>query len=406
MSFSVEQIRRDFPTLDQKVHGKPLVYFDNAATTHKPQSVITRLHDFYSSENSNIHRGIHLLSELATTNFEAVRKKVQSFINAPQEKEIIFVRGVTEGFNLLASSFSKAFLNEGDEILISSSEHHANIVPWQIACAEHKATLKVIPVDDQGDIILEEAKALLTEKTKLLSFVHISNALGVINPAKELIALAHKKNIPVALDGAQSAPHMPIDVQDLDCDFYLFSGHKVFGPTGIGVLWGKEKYLSKMPPYQGGGDMIEHVSFEGTTYKEIPAKFEAGTPHIAGVIGLGEAIDYLTTMDRSAALAHENELCRYALDALRKIENVHITVQPKNRASIINFTLEGIHAYDATSYLDSDGIAIRTGLHCAEPLMRRLGKESTMRASLAFYNTDKEIDQMISSLQKMNTLFL
>ena len=406
MSFSVEQIRQDFPTLQQTVHNQTLVYFDNAATTHKPKVVIDRVQEFYTAGNANIHRGIHYLSEQATTDFEAVRGKVQKFINAPQEKEIIFVRGVTEGFNLLAQSFGKAFLQAGDEILISGAEHHANIVPWQIACAERNATLKVIPVDEQGDLDLEEAKNLLNEKTKLLSVVHISNALGVINPVKELIAFAKERNIPVALDGAQSAPHMPIDVQELGCDFYLFSGHKVFGPTGIGVLWGKEKYLAAMPPYQGGGDMIEHVSFEKTTYKQIPAKFEAGTPHIAGVIGLGAAIDYLQSLDRVALLAQENALRDHALSTLQEIENLHITVQPKKRASIINFTLAGVHAYDATSYLDSKGIALRTGLHCAEPLMRGLGKESTMRASLAFYNTKEEIDYLAQCIHKLNALFL
>lgn len=402
--FSVDQVRLDFPILEQKIGGKQLVYFDNAATTQKPKVVIDALNNYYRYENANIHRGIHYLSEQATLAYENARKVVKDYINAPQEKEIIFVRGVTEGINLLANGFGSV-LKPQDEILITALEHHANIVPWQIIATKTGATLKVIPISKKGEILWDKIEESFSEKTKLLSCVHISNAIGTVVAVEKLSKVAKKYGVPMIVDGAQSVAHLPIDVEKIGCDFYLFSAHKVLGPTGIGVLWGKEEWLEKFPPYQGGGDMIEKVSFNKTTYKEIPAKFEAGTPHIAGGIGLSNALIYFGKLDFKGMMEHEDKLLKYATKSLMEISDIKIWGQAKEKSCILNFSIEGIHAYDVSSYLDSQGIAVRTGLHCAEPLMDFLGTGATTRASLAFYNTFDEIDRLKDALKKTIVLF-
>ena len=405
LSFDPDSIREDFPILKQLVHGKPLVYLDNAATSQKPQVVIDALTRYYSTDNSNIHRGVHLLSERATQAYEAARAKVQRFINAAQSKEIIFTRGTTEAINLLANSYGRENVNAGDEVLITAMEHHSNIVPWQILCEEKSARLRVAPINDDGELILEEFEKLVNKKTKLVSLPHISNALGTINPIRAIVEIAHHHDVPVMVDGAQAAPHMKLDVQELDCDFYAFSGHKVYGPTGIGVLYGKAGLLDAMPPYQGGGDMIASVTFEKTTYNTLPYKFEAGTPNIAGTIGLGAAIDYVNQIGIDRVARYEHELLSYGTEALLQIPGLRLIGTAKEKAGVLSFVLEGVHPHDVGTILDREGIAIRTGHHCAMPLMERFGIAATARASLAFYNTEEEIDSLVAGIHKVKEVF-
>lgn len=401
----VARIREDFPILKQQVHGKPLVYLDNAATSQKPWAVIDAINRYYTTENSNIHRGIHSLSELATADYEESRAKVQRFLNASDIREIIFVRGTTEGINLVAQSYGRRFAKAGDEILISAMEHHSNIVPWQILCEQVGARLRVVPMNHDGEFLLEEYEGLLSEKTKLVSVAHVSNALGTVNPVKRLVEMAHRRNIPVLLDGAQAAPHMKVDVRELDCDFYAFSGHKIFGPTGIGILYGKAKHLEAMPPYQGGGDMISLVTFEKTHYNVLPYKFEAGTPHIAGGVGLGAAVDYLEGIGLESVAAYEQELLAYATDALSTIKGLRIIGTAKEKASVLSFVLDGIHPHDIGTVLDQEGVAIRAGHHCAMPVMQRFGVPATARASFAFYNTKEEVDVLVRAVHKVIKVF-
>ena len=404
--FNLQSIRDDFPILSTLMNDKPLIYLDNAATSQKPSTVIEAVENFYKTGNSNIHRGVFRLSEQATARYEATRKEFAQFISAEKESEVVFVKGVTEAINLIAYGFSQSILNEGDEILISEMEHHANIVPWQIACEQTGAVLKVIPVLDDGSLDISAFEALLSEKTKLLSIVHISNALGTINPIKSMINKAHALGVPVLVDGAQSAPHMKVDVKDLDCDFYVFSGHKLFAPTGVGVLYGKEKWLEQLPPYQSGGDMIEKVDFGGTTFKGLPGKFEAGTPNIAGVIGLSEAIQYLQKLDREGVMAHEDALLIQATEGLAQIDGLRLIGTAKEKASIVSFVFDDIHAHDVGTFLDAGGIAIRTGHHCTMPLLKRFNVPATARASFAFYNNTNDVDCLVESLKKMKSFFL
>lgn len=405
--FSVDDVRKDFPILKRMVNEKPLVYLDNAATSQKPQSVIDAITNYYTYENANIHRGLHFLSEIATEQYEGARLKVKEFLNAMSVSEIVFVRGATEGINLVANSLGNTnHFNEGDEIIISQMEHHSNIVPWQLLCERKKLNLKVVPINDKGEFIFEEFEKLISPKTKLVSVVHISNALGTINPVKEIVKKAHEFNIPVLLDGAQAVPHSKVDVQNLDCDFYVFSGHKVFGPTGIGVLYGKTEYLNKMPPYQGGGDMIREVTFEKTTYEDLPQKFEAGTPNIVGGIALGAAIDYLTSFDTKELSNYEEELLKYGTEKLLDIEGLKIIGTSENKASVISFVIDGIHPYDIGTIIDTAGVAIRTGHHCTQPLIKRFGLTATARASFAFYNKKEEIDTLYESLLKVKKMFM
>ena len=401
----VARIREDFPILKTTVNGKPLVYLDNAATSQKPQAVLDTLNRYYTEENSNIHRGVHYLSQAATKDYEDARAKVRSFLNAPDDKQIIFVRGATEGINLVAGSYGRQNIGAGDEIIITAMEHHSNIVPWQILCQEKGASLKVIPINDDGELLLDEYEKLLSSRTKLVSVVHISNSLGTINPIEQIIELAHARGVPVLVDGAQSAPHMPIDVQKLDCDFFVFSGHKVYGPTGIGVVYGKMDLLEAMPPYQGGGDMIKSVSFDKTLYNDLPYKFEAGTPNIAGVIGLGAAIDYVTGLGLDITRAHEDGLLEYGTERLSNVSRVRLIGTAANKASILSFVMDGVHPHDIGTILDSEGIAIRAGHHCTQPLMERFGIPATARASLAFYNTEEEIDLLVRGIDKVIEVF-
>lgn len=393
--------RHHFPLLRQLVNGKPLVYFDNAATSQKPQVVIDAMVRYYETENSNIHRGVHYLSERATQAYEGVRLKVRDFMHAEDHDEIIFVRGATEAINLVAHSFGRKYVHAGDEILVSEMEHHSNIVPWQILCEERGATLKVIPMNDRGELLIEEYERLLTEKTKIVAVTHVSNALGTINPVKELVARAHARGIPVLVDGAQAVPHLRVDVQDLDCDFYVFSAHKMFGPTGVGILYGKRKWLEAMPPYQGGGDMIKSVTFEKTTYNDLPYKFEAGTPNIGGGIGLGAAIDYLHEIDLNAIQQLEHDLLAYATEKILTIPGVRIIGTARHKAGVLSFTMEGVHPHDIGTILDVEGVAIRTGHHCAQPVMKHFGVPATARASFALYNTKEEVDAFIKALHKV-----
>lgn len=399
--FDVYSIRKDFPILERLVRDKPLIYFDNAATTQKPRQVIDTIYNYYSYLNSNIHRGVHYLSQAATTEFECSRNIVKSFINAKFDEEIIFTRGATEAINLVAFSYGETYLNEGDEVLISHMEHHSNIVPWQIVCSKTGAKLKVIPINDNGELILDEFDKLLTPKTKIVSIVHISNSLGTINPIEHIIERAHNVGAVVLIDGSQSIQHLPIDVQSLNCDFFVFSGHKIYGPTGIGVLYGKKDILESMPPYQGGGDMILSVSFEKTIYNILPHKFEAGTPHIEGAIGLASAIRYVQNIGLDVIFDYETQLLHYATDRIQEISEVKIIGTAKNKASLISFIIDNVHPHDVGTLLDRDGIAIRTGHHCTEPVMRRFGVPATSRASFAFYNTFEEIDVFVSSLKKI-----
>ena len=391
--------------LSQTVNGKPLVYLDNAASSQVPQSVIDRTSKYLAEEHSNIHRGVHYLSQHATTAYEAAREKIKRFINAPDVDCCIFVRGTTEGINLVASSYGRKFINEGDEIIISGMEHHSNIVPWQMTAEERGAKIRVIPLNDKGELIIEEYEKLLNERTKIVAVAHVSNALGTVNPIKDIVATAHKYGVPVCVDAAQSVPHFPVDVQDIDADFYVFSGHKMFGPTGSGVVYGKREWLDKMPPYQTGGSQIRTVTFEKTTYAPLPAKFEAGTPAIAAGIGLGAAIDYINAIDFEAAAAYEHELLEYATSRLADIPKVKIIGTSANKASVLSFTIEDIHPHDIGTILDQEGIAVRAGHHCAQPVMQFFDVPATARASFAFYNTKEEADKLADAIQKVIEVF-
>ena len=404
-SLDVARIRDDFPILKQQVCGRPLVYLDNAATSQKPRQVIEAISRFYSEDYSNIHRGVHTLSQRSTQSYEAVRTKVQRFIHAAEDREIIFVRGATEGINLVAFGYLRPLLQAGDEIVISGMEHHSNIVPWQMLCDEKNARLRVIPINDDGEVIFEEYEKLLNSRTRLVAVTHVSNALGTINPVQRMIAVAHRQQIPVLVDGAQAIPHLSVDVQALDSDFYTFSGHKLYGPTGIGVLYGKAALLEAMSPFQGGGDMIASVTFEKTTYNKIPHKFEAGTPDIAGVIGLCAAIDYVQTIGLAAISAYEEGLLAYATREVSKIAGVRILGNAKEKASVLSFTLEGVHPHDIGTILDQQGIAIRAGHHCAQPVMDRFKVPATARASFAFYNTKKEVDALVNGIRAVMEVF-
>ncbi len=405
MTYPIEKIRADFPILNEKIRNKPLVYLDNAASCQKPQAVIDSLVNLYSHDYANVHRGVHTLSVRSTDLFEAAREKVKSFINAQSEKEIIFVRGATDAVNLVAQTYGKANIHAGDEIIITAMEHHSNIVPWQMLCEEKGAILKVAPMNLEGELLMPEFEALLNSKTKLVSVVHMSNALGTINPVEKIIELAHAQNIPVLLDGAQAIPHMAVDVQALDCDFYVFSGHKLYAPTGVGVLYGKQALLEAMPPYQGGGDMIRTVTFEKSTYAGLPHKFEAGTPSIAEVIGLGAAIDYLNSIGMEAIAAHEAELLAYATKQALQIDSLKIIGEAKEKGGILSFTLHKIHPHDIGTMLDSLGIAIRAGHHCAMPVMDFYKVPATARASFAMYNTKSEIDVLMSGIRNLIEMF-
>lgn len=402
----IQRIRNDFPILDQQINGKPLVYFDNAATTQKPKQVLEALSGYYEGYNANIHRGIHHLAEKATAAFEDSRKAIKTFLNAGSDEEIIFTYGTTDGINLVAQTYGRAFLKEGDEIIITTMEHHSNIVPWQMLCEEKGCVLKVIPINDEGEIIFEEYKKLLSEKTKFVSVVHVSNALGTINPVKEIIEEAHKVGAKVLVDGAQASSHLTIDVQALDVDFYVFSAHKLYGPTGMGALYGKKEILNAMPPYRGGGEMIKEVSFEKTTYNELPYKFEAGTPNIADVVAVKSAIDYINYWGKENIAAYENELLTYGTEKLSEIEGLKIIGPAKEKVSVISFVIDGIHPQDIGVILDQQGIAVRTGHHCTQPLMKRLGIVGTSRASFSMYNTKEEIDRLVTGIQKVKKFLL
>jgi len=405
LGYDVQRIRRDFPILRRKVYGRPLVYLDNAATTQKPQQVIEAIARYYAEQNANVHRGVHYLSEKATHEYECVRCKVRQFIHAAEDRQIIFVRGATEGINLIAHSFGGMVVGEGDEVLISAMEHHSNIVPWQILCQQKGASLKVIPVDDDGELQLDEYEKLLTPRTKLVSVTHVSNVLGTINPIRKMIEMAHRHGIPVVVDGAQAVPHLPVDVQALDCEFYVFSAHKIYGPTGIGILYGKEPLLEAMPPYQSGGDMISAVTFEKTLYNRLPFKFEAGTPNIAGAIGLGAALDYVTAIGIEAISHHERQLLTHATELLSEIQGLRIIGTAPEKAGVLSFVLEGVHPHDIGTILDQEGVAIRAGHHCAQPLMQRFGLAATARASFALYNTHEEVEILAGAIKKVREVF-
>ncbi|MCC6385156.1 MAG: cysteine desulfurase [Bacteroidia bacterium] len=401
----ISLIRKEFPVLQQKIYGKPLVYFDNAATAQKPDAVIKSLTEFYSEYNSNIHRGVHFLSQKASDAYEQVREKVRNFIHAESESEVVFTRGTTESINLVAQSFGKAFVTEGDEVIISAMEHHSNIVPWQMMCEERKAVLRVIPINEKGELLTDELEKTLNSKTKIISVVHISNSLGTVNPVKKLIAQAHRREVPVLIDAAQSIAHEQIDVNDLDCDFMAFSSHKMLGPTGVGVLYAKRKWLEALPPYQGGGDMISGVSFEKTTYNEIPFRFEAGTQNIADVIAFGTSIDYLQSLDRKRLLFYEHQLLSYATERIKEVEGIRIIGTASEKSGILSFLIKGGNAMDIGMYLDTQGIAVRTGHHCTQPVMNFFKIPGTIRASFLFYNTISEIDIFIEALKKAARLF-
>ena len=405
VALDVKKIRADFPILKQKVHGKPLVYLDNGATSQKPQVVIDTLNRYYSLENSNIHRGVHFLSERATAAYEEARHKIKNFVNARSDQEIIFVRGTTEAINLVAQSYGRTFLKQGDEIIVSAMEHHSNIVPWQILCQQIGARLRVIPINHDGELVLDEYRRLVGEKTKLIAVTHVSNALGTIVPVKEVVRLAREHNVPVMVDGAQAVPHLKVDVQELGCDFYAFSGHKLFGPTGVGILYGRSELLDAMPPYQGGGDMISLVTFEKTHYNVLPYKFEAGTPHIAGGIGLGAAIDYLAGLDWERVAAHEQDLLEYATFALSEIAGLRIVGTAREKVGVISFVFDHVHAHDVGTILDQEGVAVRAGHHCAMPVMQRFGIPATTRASFALYNTREEIDILVKGIHRALKVF-
>lgn len=398
--FDVEKSRKDFPILSKEINGRPLVYLDNGATSQKPQVVIDALVNYYSSENANIHRGVHTLSQEATTAYEAVREKMQKQLNAQHKEEIIFTKGTTDGINLVASSYGRHHVKKGDEIIISAMEHHSNIVPWQMLCEEKGAKLKIAPINDSGEILLDKLERLINPKTKLIAIVHISNTLGTINPIKKITALAHAHGVPVLVDGAQQVAHQLPNLLELDVDFYVFGLHKMFGPTGVGILYGKIEILESIPPYQGGGDMIKTVSFEKTTYNELPHKFEAGTPNIAGVIASGAALDYINNLDWDTIHEHEAELLAYGTSQLKEIEGLKIIGEAKEKASVISFVVDGVHAYDIGVIVDKMGVAVRTGHHCTQPLMNRFGILGTVRASFAFYNTKAEVDLLVEAVKK------
>lgn len=403
--YDIQKIREDFPILDREVYGKPLIYLDNGATTQKPRQVVEAITDEYYSVNANVHRGVHFLSQQATELHEASRETVRCFINARSSNEIVFTRGTTESINLLASSFADSQMKEGDEVIVSVMEHHSNIVPWQLQAARKGIVLKVIPMNDRGELLLDEYEKLFSERTKLVSFAHVSNVLGTVNPAKEMIATAHAHGVPVLIDGAQSVPHMKVDVQDLDADFFAFSGHKIYGPTGVGVLYGKEEWLDKLPPYQGGGEMIQSVSFEKTTFNELPFKFEAGTPDYIGTTALAKALDYVSAIGMENIAAHEHELTLYAMQRLKEINGMRIFGEAEHKSSVISFLVGNIHHLDMGTLLDRLGIAVRTGHHCAQPLMIRMGIEGTVRASFGLYNTKEEIDMLAAGIERVSRMF-
>ena len=404
-SFDVNSVRNDFPILKQRVNGNPLVYLDNGATSQKPQAVIDAIVEYYTTTNSNVHRGVHTMSQQATDEYEGARSKVREFVNAGSDKEIIFTRNTTEGVNLVAHSYGRNNVGPGDDVIVSNMEHHSNIVPWQMLCEEKGANLKVVPIDDSGELMMDEYQKMLSPRTKLVSITHVSNALGTILPARQIVDMAHSYGTPVLLDGAQAVPHMAVDMQELDCDFYVFSGHKLFGPTGIGILYGKESYLESMPPFLGGGDMIKSVTFERTIYNDLPYKFEGGTPDISGAIGLGAAIDYVNGLGFDKITAHENELLRYGTEALESIAGVRIVGTAVHKAGILSFVMDSAHPHDIGTILDEQGIAIRTGHHCAQPVMHRFQIPATARASLAFYNTKEDIDALVKGIDRVIEVF-
>ena len=403
--WDVERIRKDFPILSQEVHGRPLVYLDNAATTQKPQAVIEALETYYATDNANVHRGVHLLSERATQAYEAARSRIRRFLNAAEDREIVFVRGTTEAINLVAQTYGRRMVGPGDEILITALEHHSNIVPWQMICEEKGAAFRVAPIDDTGEVDVEAYERLLGPRTRLVAIAHCSNALGTVLPIDRMIEAAHRQGVPVLVDGAQAMAHVPVDVQALGCDFYAFSGHKVYGPTGIGALYGKAALLESMPPFQGGGDMIKAVTFEKTVYNDLPYKFEAGTPDIAGAIGLGAALEYLDGLGRDRAAAYEHDLLAYGTERLSAIPGVRLIGTAREKASVLSFVMEGAHAHDVGTILDREGIAVRTGHHCAMPVMTRFGLAATTRASVALYNTREELDALCAGLGKVREIF-
>jgi cysteine desulfurase/selenocysteine lyase len=404
-AFDVQKIRRDFPILNERVHGKPLVYLDSANTSQKPQAVLEAMDNYYRHANANIHRATHLLSERATALYEGARAKAAAFINAPDAKHIVLTKGTTDGINLVAQSYGRSVLRAGDEIIISWLEHHSNIVPWQLLCEQIGAVLRVVPINDLGEIDLDHYAAALSPRTKLVAISHVSNALGTVNPIRTVIEQAHARGAVVLVDGAQAVPHLRVDVQSLDCDFYVFSSHKMFGPTGVGVLYGRGELLEAMPPYQGGGDMIASVTFEKTLYNVVPYRFEAGTPNIGGVVGFGAAVDYLMAIDRDAALAHEDDVLGYASARVREIPGARIIGEARDKTGVLSFLLEGVHPHDAGTILDNEGVAVRTGQHCAQPIMDRYGITATIRASLGIYNTREEIDVLVRALERVRGVF-
>lgn len=403
--YDIQKIREDFPILSREVYGKPLIYLDNGATTQKPRCVVEAITDEYYSVNANVHRGVHFLSQQATELHEASRETVRKFINARSSNEIVFTRGTTESINLLASSFAESQMKEGDEVIVSTMEHHSNIVPWQLQAEKRGIVLKVIPMNDKGELLIDEYEKLFSERTKLVSLVHVSNVLGAVNPVKEMIATAHGHGVPVLIDGAQSVPHMKVDVQDLDADFFAFSGHKIYGPTGVGVLYGKEEWLDKIPPYQGGGEMIQSVSFEKTTFNELPFKFEAGTPDYIGTTALAKALDYVSAVGMDNIAAYEHELTVYAMKRLKEIEGMRIFGEAEHKSGVVSFLVGNIHHLDMGTLLDRLGIAVRTGHHCAQPLMIRLGIEGTVRASFGLYNTKEEIEALAAGIERVSKMF-
>ena len=405
LKFDVEKVREDFPILHQDIYGKPLAYLDNAATTQKPQAVVDALTRYYTEDNSNIHRGVHALSLRATDAYESVRETVRSFLGAADRDEIIFVRGATEGINLVAATYGAANIGEGDEVVITNLEHHSNIVPWQIICNDKGANLRVVPMDDRGELDLDAYEKLLTPRTKIAALSHVSNALGTINPVAEMIRIAHDRGIPVLLDSAQAVPHMPVDVQALGCEFLAFSAHKVYGPTGVGAVYVRKDIMESMPPYQAGGDMIAMVTFEKTTYNKIPYKFEAGTPNIAGVIGMGAALDYVTGLGWDGLLAHEEDVVQYTVDTIGGLDGVHLIGTPKRRTGVVSFEIEGVHPHDAGTILDREGIAVRAGHHCSQPVMDFFGVPATVRASFGLYNTRSEVDRLADGIRKVREVF-
>ncbi|NQW22624.1 MAG: cysteine desulfurase [SAR202 cluster bacterium] len=404
-AFDVNKVRGDFPLLKQQVNGNPLIYLDNGATSQKPQSVIDAIVRYYTTTNSNVHRGVHTLSQLATEDYEGARAKIRKFINAGEDREIIFTRNTTEGINLVAHSYARHNVGPGDDIIVSNMEHHSNIVPWQMLCEEKGANLRVVPIDDTGELLMDEYEKMLGPRTKLVSITHVSNALGTILPAAKIVQMAHAHGAAVLLDGAQAVPHMPVDMKELDCDFYAFSGHKLFGPTGIGILYGKAEFLEAMPPFMGGGDMIKSVTFEKTIYNDLPYKFEAGTPDIAGAIALGAAVDYVSNLGFDQITAHEEELLRYGTEALSSIAGVKLIGTAAHKAGILSFVMDKAHPHDIGTILDEQGIAIRTGHHCAQPVMQRFQIPATARASLAFYNTKEDIDALVKGIDRVLEVF-